>query len=169
VGPDNGLFTLALAEAAAQAWELDRPAFWLPDVSHTFHGRDIFAPVAAHLASGAPIQKLGSPIPDPVRLAMVLPARHGDGHITGQVIYVDRFGNLITDIPGEWMVGDGWHGEIAGRQVDRLSTTYAAAAHGGVLALVSSAGTMEIAVRDGNASTRLGVGAGEPVRLWPAD
>jgi S-adenosylmethionine hydrolase len=169
VGPDNGLFTSALAETGAQAWELDRPAFWLSDVSRTFHGRDIFAPVAAHLASGVPIQRLGSPIPDPVRLEMASPARHGDGYITGQVIYVDRFGNLITDIPGEWVVGDGWHCEIAGRQIERVTMSYAAAAQGGLLALVSSAGTVEIAVRDGNAASLLGVSVGAPVTLWSID
>ncbi len=169
VGPDNGLFTSALTETGAQAWKLDRPAFWLSDVSRTFHGRDIFAPVAAHLASGVPIQRLGSPIPDPVRLEMTLPARHSDSHITGQVIYVDRFGNLITDIPGEWVMGDGWQCEIAGQRIDRVSTTYVAVRRGGLLALVSSAGTMEIAVRDGNAASLLGVRVGAPVTLWSID
>lgn len=169
VGPDNGLFSPALAEEGARAWELDRPAFWLPDVSRTFHGRDIFAPVAARLASGVAAEQLGSPIADPVRLAITPPARYGDGRITGQVIYVDRFGNLVTDIPREWVVGGDWRCEIAGQQIDRLSATYAAAAHGALLALVSSAGTVEIAERGGNASARLGVCAGAPVRLWPVE
>jgi len=167
VGPDNGLFTAALAEPGAQAWELDRPAFWLPDVSRTFHGRDIFAPVAAHLAKGAPIHSLGAAIPDPVRLEAAWPPRRSDGGITGRVIYVDRFGNLITDIPGGWVAGEGWRCEIAGRRIDRVSTTYAAAPRGDLLVLVSSAGAVEIAVRDGNAAALLGVGVGAPVTLQP--
>jgi len=169
VGPDNGLFTAALAEEGAQAWELDRPAFWLPEVSHTFHGRDIFAPVAAHRARGVPARELGSLITDPVRLPVISPVRHPDGRVMGQVVYVDRFGNLISNLPAEWVAAGGWRCEIAGQQIGRLGATYASAAPGALVALVGSAGTVEIAVRDGNAATRLGVGIGAPVTLWPAD
>ena len=84
----------------------------------------IFAPVAAHLARGVPARDLGSLIADPVHLPVVLPVRHGDGHISGQVIYVDRFGNLITDIPGAWVVDGRWHCEIAGQRIGPLAATY---------------------------------------------
>jgi S-adenosyl-L-methionine hydrolase (adenosine-forming) len=166
VGPDNGLFTRPLAEPGAQAWELDRPEFWLPQVSRTFHGRDVFAPVAAHLADGVPPGEMGRPIADPVRLDLTAPARALDGAINGQVVHVDRFGNLITDVPSSWLGGEGWQGRIAGRNIAEISGTYAAARAGALLMLIGSGGTLEIAERNGNAARRLGVKAGEPVFLW---
>ena len=167
VGPDNGLFTFALGDASAEVFELDRPEFWLPSVSSTFHGRDIFAPVAAHVARGVPRHDLGHPINDPVRLPLVMPQHHDDGHVTGHIIHVDRFGNLITDIPGGWVRDNRWYTEIAGQRISQFGTTYESAAAGALLALVSSAGTVEIAVRGGNAAARLSVGVGEAVTLWP--
>ena len=165
VGPDNGVLTHALAEAGAQAWELNRPEFWLPEVSQTFHGRDIFAPVAAHLARGVPPRRLGQPISDPVRLPLRPPTRHSDGRITGQVVYVDHFGNLITDIPAGWVASGNWQCHIAGQHIPGLSAAYTEAPQGALVALVGSAGTVEFAVRDGNAAQRLGVREGELVRL----
>ena len=167
VGPDNGLFTFALEEPEAAVFELDRPEFWLPNISRTFHGRDIFAPVAAHVARGVAPHALGRPISDPVRLPLVAPQRRADGHVTGHVIHVDRFGNLITDIPGEW-VGEGRRCvEIAGRRISQFGMAYADATAGVLLILVSSAGTLEIAARDGNAATLLGVGVGDAAILRP--
>ncbi len=154
VGPDNGLFTRALAAPGAQAWEPDRPEYWLPAVSRTFHGRDIFAPVAARLALGMPPVQLGRPAADPVRLALPGPMRHEDGHISGQIVHADRFGNLISDVPAGWLTGQGWQCRIAGRQIAGLSATYGAAERGALLALIGSSGTVEIAVREG--ARRLG-------------
>jgi S-adenosyl-L-methionine hydrolase (adenosine-forming) len=168
VGPDNGLFTFALAEAGAAAFELDRPEFWLPSISRTFHGRDIFAPAAAHVACGVAPHALGSPVSDPVHLPTVAPQRCADGHIVGHAIHVDRFGNLITDIPGGWGEDGLWRLEIAGRQITRFGAIYADAAVGELLILVGSAGTLEIAARDGNAAALLGVGVGEVINLRPA-
>jgi len=163
VGPDNGLFTFALAEAGAAAFELDHPEFWLPNISRTFHGRDIFAPVAAHVARGVAPHALGSPISNAVRLPLVAPQWHSDGHLAGHVVRVDHFGNLITDIPGGW-VGEGrWCAEIAGRRITQFGTTYADIGAGELLILVSSADTFEIAARGGNAAALLGVGVGEAV------
>ncbi len=167
VGPDNGLFTFALRDASAEIFELDRPEFWLPNLSSTFHGRDIFAPVAAHVACGVLRYDLGHPINDPVRLPLVMPKRHGDGHVIGHIIHVDRFGNLITDIPGGWLGDRRWRVEIAGQRISQFGTAYVDATSGALLALVSSAGAVEIAVRGGNAAARLGVGVGEVVALWP--
>jgi S-adenosyl-L-methionine hydrolase (adenosine-forming) len=167
VGPDNGLFTFALDEAGAAVFELDRPEFWLPNISRTFHGRDIFAPAAAHAARGAAPHALGSPISDPVRLPAVAPQQCADGSVTGRVVHVDHFGNLITDIPGGW-VGEGrWCIEIADRRISRFGTTYADATAGALLILVGSAGTLEVAVREGNASVLLGVGVGEAAIVRP--
>ncbi len=95
VGPDNGLFTFALAADGWSAVSIEAPAYRLPEVSRTFHGRDIFAPAAAHLASGVPLERLGPIIVDPVRLALPYFRREGD-EVVGEVIGSDRFGNLLT-------------------------------------------------------------------------
>jgi S-adenosyl-L-methionine hydrolase (adenosine-forming) len=165
VGPDNGLFTPALDEPGSQAFVLDQPAFWLPQVSQTFHGRDIFAPVAAHLAAGVTPAALGSLVSDPVRLVLPIPVRLPGGAVRGEVVYVDHFGNLITNIPAAWLEERTWRCEIAGQTLPGISHSYAAAAPGALLALVSSGGTLEIAMRDGNAAGRLPAGVGATVIL----
>ncbi len=168
VGPDNGVFTYALpAGQPAACVHLDNPAYWLPHVSRTFHGRDIFAPVAAHLALGTPLQALGAPIDDPVRFTVQPPQRELGGSLRGQIVHVDRFGNLVSNIPGDWLAGRFWTVRIAGQQVVGPSLTYAEAAPGQLLSLVSSDGTLEVAVRDGSAAARLGVAAGEPIVAAP--
>jgi S-adenosylmethionine hydrolase len=167
VGPDNGLFSAALAETGAQTWELDRPEFWLPQVSRTFHGRDVFAPVAAHAARGVPPGKMGRQICDAVRLPLARPAQRADGSIAGHVNHVDRFGNLVTDVPGAWVIGGRWECHVAGRRIPCISMTYADVAHQALVAIISSGGTVEIAVRDGNAAAALGVSTGETVVFAP--
>lgn len=179
VGPDNGLFSEALTEIAGRLPQnsdkapavicLDNPAYWLPTVSQTFHGRDIFAPVAAHLAAGAPFEALGSPIGDPVILASTQPARLDDGRIRGQIVHVDHFGNLLSDVPAEWLAGRRWTFAIADQEVAGLSPAYATAAPGHLLALIGSSGALEIAVRDGSAAERLEVQAGEPIEARSND
>jgi S-adenosylmethionine hydrolase len=168
VGPDNGIFTHALLEREAQAWELDQPRFWLPRVSRTFHGRDIFAPVAAHSASGILPEELGHPIDDPVRLEQAAPARHADGHLSGVIVYVDRYGNLVSNVPAAWIEGGRWRCDLqgAGRSVP-LVDTYAQVEVGAVLGLLSSGDTIEIAVRNGNAAHQLGVGVGTEIEVRP--
>jgi S-adenosylmethionine hydrolase len=165
VGPDNGLFTTALDEPGAAAWQLDRREFWLPDTSYTFHGRDIFAPVAAHLALGRAAEELGSAIADAVRLPALLPERIGNSRIRGHVMHVDRFGNLISSIPAAWVSEGDWSCSIAGRTITGVSRAYADVAPGALLALVSSGGSLEVAVRDGNASQALGVSKGAAIEL----
>ena len=165
VGPDNGLFSPALAQPGAQVFVLDRPQYRLPEVSRTFHGRDIFAPVAAHLAHGIPVEEMGTPTAEALRFAIHEPVRSTDGHIEGEVTYVDHFGNLITNIPGSWLAEGQWRCEVAGHTIHQLSTTYAEVPPGTLLALVSSAGTLEIAQRSGSAAEKLGVIAGQPVTL----
>ena len=102
-----------------------------------------------------------------MRLPTVAPQRRADGHVAGHIIHVDRFGNLITDIPGGWVDEGRWCVEIAGRRISHFGTTYADATTGALLILVSSAGTLEIAARDGNAAAQLGVGVGEAAILRP--
>jgi S-adenosyl-L-methionine hydrolase (adenosine-forming) len=168
VGPDNGIFSAALAEPGAHAWELDQPRFWLPQVSRTFHGRDIFAPVAAHLANGVPPKQLGRPIGDPVRLAVVGPRRHSAGSLSGEIVSVDRFGNLISNIPAAWVASGRWRCRIGSRDAPLLST-YADASSGGLMGLIDSDGAVEIALRNGNAAQQLGVGIGTLIELWTTE
>lgn len=163
VGPDNGLFSFALEKPGAQAWVLDRPEYWLPQPSRTFHGRDIFAPVAARLAVGMRPEQLGTPISDPMRVAQRKPERQGNGEISGCVLHVDHFGNLITNVPGEWLAGATWSCEVGGISISGPSETYAAAPRGELLLLISSSGLAEVAVREGRAAERLRVGRGAPV------
>ena len=92
VGPDNGLFTLVLERAESEGWpveavQLDNPAYWLPEISRVFHGRDIFSPVAAHIAGGVPLEKVGSPIDDPVRLEIPRPIKIGTGMVGPGAVY----------------------------------------------------------------------------------
>ncbi len=168
VGPDNGVFTYALpAGQPAACVHLDNPAYWLPTVSRTFHGRDIFSPVAAHLANGVPLAALGAPMAGPVLFAVQPPRQEPNGSLRGQIVHVDRFGNLVSNIPGAWLAGRIWTARIAGQQITGPSLTYAAVAPGQLLALVSSDATLEIALRDGSAAARLGVAAGEPIEAAP--
>jgi hypothetical protein len=167
VGPDNGVFTYALQSAGqpAACVHLDNRKYWLPQVSHTFHGRDIFSPVAAHLVNGVPLEALGSPIDDPVHFEVQRAQQEPDGRLRGQVIHVDRFGNLVSNIPGAWLAGTHWMVHIAGRQIVGPSLAYADVASGQMLTLVSSDATLEVAVRDGSAAARLVVAAGEPIAV----
>ena len=158
VGPDNGLFTPWLP--GDQVVELTSPEYRLPHTSATFHGRDVFAPTAAYLAAGVPLDRLGPPLAEPVRLEAPAAARAEDGTISGEVVYVDVFGNLITNIAGV----SGGAALIAGRELP-LRRTYADAAPGELLALAGSEDDLEVAVRDGSAAALLGAGPGQPV-VW---
>ncbi len=96
------------------------------------------------------------------------PQQEKDGSLRGQVIHVDRFGNLVSNIPGDWLAGRMWMVRMAGQPIAGPSLTYAEAVPGQLLALVSSDGTLEVAVRDGSAAERLGVAAGEPIVVYRA-
>ncbi len=160
VGPDNGLLMPAAERlGAGQAFELTVPS---AQVSPTFHGRDVFAPGVAHLANGTPISELGCPIDDPVPL--VLPRPHG---FMGEVLHVDTYGNLVTNLPA---------GSLPASYAVRLgsypvpiaaATHYAEGAPGGLLALVGSAGLLEISARDASAAAATGAGRGAPVTVEP--
>lgn len=168
IGPDNGLFSPALTQTShleLTILHLNRPAFWLPAVSRTFHGRDIFAPVAAHLAAGQPFESVGTPIDDPVILATPQPSRLPDGRLTGEILMVDRFGNLISNLPDTWLAGRYGVITCAGVDVPGPSETYASVEPGELLALIGSSGLLEIAVRDGSAAARLRAGPGEPIHV----
>jgi S-adenosylmethionine hydrolase len=158
VGPDNGVLSPALLHPDARCVVLAVP----PSASATFHGRDVFAPAAAALAEGAPLDTLGPPFAEPVRRRTPEASRRGDGAVAGVVITVDRFGNAITNL----LALRGGTVEVDGRQL-QIAHTYGEAGEGQPIALVGSSGLVEIAVRDGSAAAQLGLRRGTPVILRP--
>jgi hypothetical protein len=164
VGPDNGLFTPFLEAAGRwEAWNLRADEYRLAAVSRTFHGRDIFAPAAAHLATGVPPERFGPPVQDPVRLAWTT-VRAVSGTVAGAVLHIDRFGNLVTSIRAETLegVGRGLRIRLGGRPLP-LVGTYGELQAGQAGALVGSSGRLEIAVREGSAAARFKARRGTPV------
>jgi S-adenosylmethionine hydrolase len=168
VAPDNGVLSLCLAGADGQVEyrQLSNPAYQL-QASHTFHGRDIFAPVAAHLAAGAQFEDLGPLVLDPVILLLPAPTCDANGTWHGEIWHVDHFGNLITNLQSStFNLQSPIVVEIAGQRIEGLACAYAERAPGELLALVGSSGYLEIAVRDGSATRRLNAQPGTPLRLY---
>jgi len=171
IAPDNGLLTLVLAGAEPRRIvSVANSRFFRQPMSATFHGRDIFAPVAAHLTLGVGLDTLGPAVADPVRLENTAARRTGDGAIEGQVIHADRFGNLVTNIAeGDLDALDRPRGElcveIAGRRIRGLAASYAQAPRGALLALVGSTGLLEVSANCGSARDILKVARGERVRV----
>lgn len=174
VCPDNGLITAILEETekaggAVEFVHLDRPRYWLPQVSNVFHGRDIFSPVAAHLASGVPLRELGSPITDPARLALPRPQRTAQGW-KAEIIGIDHFGNLNTNVNRQDLLGPGLEPQnlrvsIAGREIRGLAKTFGDHARGELVALIDSDDSLAIAVVNGNAAQELNIEFGDPVEV----
>jgi S-adenosylmethionine hydrolase len=168
VGPDNGLLMIAaraLGTPRAHAIAVER--FALRPLSATFHGRDLFAPAAAAIARGLAVARVGPPVRAPVILSEQLPARE-DGMLRGQVLYRDPFGNLVTNIPSNWL--DDLAGLLviehtSGRETARRVATYGDGAPDDLLVLAGSGGTAEIAMRGGRAADLLDLGPGDPVLL----
>jgi hypothetical protein len=167
VAPDNGLLTMAL--------DLDPPRLAVQiqpvgPLSATFHGRDLFAPAAARLACGVDLDEMGLPIPlsSLVTLPGLQPQRQDDGSWLGQVLHIDRFGNLITNLqPSD--AGCQSIIRVGAVRLAGLRRTFGDVAPGEILAYVGSSGYLEIARRDGNAADRLGVAVGDAVQVesWP--
>ena len=187
VGPDNGVFSYVMAcETVEAVVKLANPRYQLSDVSHTFHGRDIFAPAAAHLAASVPLKELGPRVSDPITLPAprleIAPDR-----VVGEVLHADHFGNVITSIghltwrEGELALQSPFRQtqseesvyfpaqeatvSAAGREIAGVQSTYAMVERGQVLALVGSEGHLEIAVREGNAAQKLGLQPGDEVAV----
>jgi S-adenosyl-L-methionine hydrolase (adenosine-forming) len=161
VGPDNGVLGLALREPAARAICIDRPGLGREPLSATFHGRDLFAPVAAELAAGVALEELGTLISDAVPSTLPRPATTVDG-VRGEVLVADNFGNLLTNIPASMAVGD--VAVSVGRRPIRRVRTYGDGAPGELLALVGSDGYLELAVREGSAERMLAASPGLEVQ-----
>jgi S-adenosyl-L-methionine hydrolase (adenosine-forming) len=158
VGPDNGVLSPALLTGDARIVQLSIP----PHAAPTFHGRDVFAPAAAQLANGTAVDSLGSPFATPTIRRTPTAIRSPDGALLGEVIAIDRFGNLVTNL-----VTTGDHVVEFVRKRLPLRHTYADVAPGTLVAMVGSSGLVEIAVRDGDAARSLGAEIGAPVSLRP--
>ena len=167
VGPDNGIFTGLLDhEKIIAAVELTNPEYRLkPESSATFHGRDIFAPAGAHLAAGTPMLNLGKEIEPATLIRLDLPTcTETDSGPTGKIQYIDRFGTLVTNIPGASVRGRQWSVN-AGRKSIPGGKTYGDSRPGSLVAIEGSHGFIEIAINGGSAQDALQIGYRSSVRL----
>lgn len=175
VGPDNGILEWALADPEREVRSLEQERWFRTPLSRTFHGRDVFAPVAARLAGGEPLASFGPVVEDPVRIARPHP-RAEDGCLAGCVAYIDRFGNVLTDITDAGLARafpDTPHERlevVAGpRRIRGLARSYGDGPVGTVLAIVGSSGRLEIAQVGGHCAERLGLGEGDPIEVRRID
>ena len=150
-------------EAAA----ITDPRFWRHPVSPTFHGRDIFAPVAAGLSLGISPFEFGEKINSPHLLPIAKPSLDPDGNVVGQILHVDRFGNLITNIRSSNLRGKNIMIDVGGRRIQGMSDYYAQGE--GIMAVTGSSGYLEISLRDGSACDFLALDVGDEVRALPAE
>lgn len=175
VGPDNGVFTLVVEDArqdwgnSVQTIELTERRFWLPEVSATFHGRDIFAPSAAWLARGTALHEFGRALTTLTTAQLSLPVPLGARELQGQIIHIDRFGNCITNITEEHLykheLGQRIVVQIIDQQLPGLFRTYMDGPPGTPMCLIGSSGHVELAVFNGNAAQYLGVAIGDKLRV----
>lgn len=168
VGPDNGVVTMLLERVEAQDLpvhfvHLNKMRYWLPEVSHVFHGRDIFAPVSAHLSNGVPLSEVGSFINDPVRLALPRPQQTESGWL-GEVIHIDHFGNISSNIrlehlrrPVQVQV------RLCGSTIDGMVETFGEQPPGALVALYGSTGNLIVSVVNGSAAEQLNAKVGDRV------
>ena len=162
VGPDNGLFWPVLEEhGKGRVIHIKETRFFLESISHTFHGRDIFAPVGAHLSMGVDPEKMGVSMADPVVLSIPKPREREKGVLTGQILRIDRFGNLITNIRQNdldlFLEGETPMVRAGPLLIKGLHATYSDVSKGDSLALLGSSGYLEISVNMGRASEQMGL------------
>jgi hypothetical protein len=171
VGPDNGIFTPMLQQAEQAGWPVRivhtrHAAYWLPQVSDIFHGRDVFAPVAAHWAAGTPLAALGEVIDDPVRLSLPRPQPTPQG-LSGEVTLIfQHFGNLITNIHRDDL--ENWSQvrvRLCGVEIAGLVRTFGERPPGTLIALFGSSGHLMISVVNGRATDRLQPAIGDQVEV----
>lgn len=169
VAPDNGLLSGVLRRAeGARFHEISRPELWNATVSPVFHGRDIFAPVAGYLAAGGRLEDVGESIDVSILVRLPEPEmRREDGTAVGEVVYVDRFGNLITSIRVSSGEADGAVVDAVGHTLP-LRRTYADVPMGELVALIGSSGRVEIACNGGSAARSLRASLGSVVVLRSA-
>ena len=171
VGPDNGVITMLLELVESRHFptqfiHLNNPNYWLPEISNVFHGRDIFAPVAGHMAAGVSITKVGTSITSPQRLKLPQPEETDQGWI-GEVIHIDHFGNISSNIRQEHL------GKtvplavsLCGEEIPGFVSTFGRKPPGSLVALYGSTGSLIVSVVNGNAAERLGAKIGDPVHVY---
>jgi len=170
IAPDNGLLTPLILDAerdgeTVEFVHLDDPKYWLPKVSNTFHGRDIFAPTGAHLAAGIPLSEMGSPITDPIRLEMPRPEKTENGWLA-HITIIDVFGNLTTDLPAEALDGNqDVIIRIHDREIDGIIESYGHREVGDLVAVVDSEDYIEVSVVNGSAAKTLQAQVGDVVEV----
>lgn len=168
--PDNGLITPMLEDAEAAGLEvrlvhLDKPEYWLPQVYTTFHGRDIFAPVGAHLATGVPLEMLGTAIDDAVRMPLPKPVKTDEG-IEGSIVVIDVFGNCSTNIRVSEVANlENATLFIAEQVIHGVLPSYGHAKIGELVAVTDSEGFVEVAVVNNNAAKTYGIKLDDKVRI----
>ena len=184
IAPDNGVLSYVIQEGTSplqatpeerpqqielgpglEAVAITRPQFWRSPVSPTFHGRDIFAPIAAHLSLGTPPMDFGEAITSLTVLPLLQPYQTSDGVLVGHILHIDNFGNLITNIKGDDLAeaNQAITIEIGKQSLSGLSRTYAEGK--GLLALIGSSGHLEVSLKEGDASAFLGVDVGNEVKI----
>ena len=171
LAPDNGLLTLVYErERVVESASVEERRYFLEKISATFHGRDVFAPVAAHLAQGLDLDKLGARVSEITRLSWPHPQMERNT-LTGEIIYIDHFGNAISNMDAELLkstFGDDLLKitvDCKGHLIQGLSAYYAQAPPGQPIALIGSAGFLEIALREGSAEKDLGLRRGSSLTL----
>ena len=171
VGPDNGVITMLLEhieeeELPISFIHLNKQQYWLPEVSSVFHGRDIFAPAAAQLAASVTLTELGDPIDDPFRLSLPKPVHTENGY-TGQVIHLDHFGNISSNIRREHLAGKTVQNvHLCGVDTGAMVVTFGERPSGDLVALFGSTGDLIVSVVNGNAAQRLGAQVGDLVEVF---
>lgn len=171
VGPDNGLFSSILAQSPPiAAVELSNPDYWYsPQPSLTFHGRDIFAPVGAHLASGVELKALGPTLAPEELVQRSLPGwQKTHAGITGYIQAIDTFGNLITNIPGDQLAGQQWFVKRENVKI-KAGQTYSDSSPGQLVGLIGSHGWLEIAVNGASAQALFDCREGEAIQIMFMD
>jgi len=167
LAPDNGLLGFLEKDGEVRRTvALTNRKYFLDPVSNTFHGRDIFAPVAGHLSSGVDLASLGPEVHRLVRITAPTPKLTREGVIVGEVVSIDRFGNLVTNIPGDRLsAADAVEVRVGKAVIREVVRSYAEAKKGQLLALVGSTGNLEISVNKGNARKKTGAKVGDVVKI----
>ena len=178
IAPDNGILSYIIQQFSTQtgkqhqimssqleAVTITNSQYFRFPVSNTFHGRDVFAPVAAHLSLGVPLKSFGKPVTTLEILPIPAPYLAPDGSLTGEIIHIDGFGNLITNIRGEDLLSKTLIINIGKKTISGLSRSYVEGEK--LIAIINSNGYLEISVKEGNASTYLHLGVGSEVKVKP--
>jgi S-adenosyl-L-methionine hydrolase (adenosine-forming) len=168
VAPDNGVLSMVFAREKPKVRHITNESYFLHPLSRTFHGRDVFSPVAGHLAKGIPPAQFGKRIEDYLRANLDKPEPTGQHRWNGVILKADHFGNLATNFHIDQFPSLRTHAfslNMGSQAITRLALTYSECAAGELFAIVGSSGYIEVAASQGSAAKALGCGAGSPVEL----